>query len=465
MQKLRIAVIGAGRLGGFHAQKLAARDDVELMAVADPLPANRNRVAAECHTEALADYAGLLGRIDAAVVATPTTLHHPIARRLLEAGIHVLVEKPLCASRREADELVAAARRRNVVLQVGHVERFNPAFQAVAPQVGNPKYIEAVRSSGFTFRSTDIGVVLDLMIHDIDLVLSLVGSPLRKIDALGLSVVGGHEDVANARLEFECGCVAALSASRVSYEQVRRMSVWSATGFAAVDLAARTATLVRPSETLRRRRFHVDGLTPEGVEHYREHFAEEHLPREQLAFDAVDALALEIDDFIGSTARCRRPDDSAPSAGDAAPAHSARFHAVTVPTTAANWWLFRVAWKLRTLNATNRRSRNRLRCHAAGKGSSMVRATFVSRFRLPLSALTGSVSFAVVFDGRPRKRVATSQTIGIRKLKAPTIIVSRCRRNGRLASPSRWMKSVIGVSSAIVFEKTGLPIVRASCSG
>ena len=178
-------MIGAGRLGGFHAQKLAAREDIELVAVADPLPANRQRVAAECHTEALADYTALLGRIDAAVVATPTTLHHRIAGRLLEAGVHVLVEKPLAASRREADELVAAARRRNVVLQVGHVERFNPAFQAVSPRVGNPKYIEAVRSSGFTFRSTDIGAVLDLMIHDIDLVLSLVGSPLRKSRRLG----------------------------------------------------------------------------------------------------------------------------------------------------------------------------------------------------------------------------------------------------------------------------------------
>ena len=300
-------MIGAGRLGGFHAQKLAAREDIELVAVADPLPANRQRVAAECHTEALADYSALLGRIDAAVVATPTTLHHRIAGRLLEAGVHVLVEKPLAASRREADELVAAARRRNVVLQVGHVERFNPAFQAVSPRVGNPKYIEAVRSSGFTFRSTDIGAVLDLMIHNIDLVLSLVGSPLRKSDALGLSVVGGHEDVANARLEFECGCVAVLSASRVSYEQVRRLSVWSAAGFAAVDLAARTATLVRPSETLLRRRFCVDGLTPEGVEHYRAHFAEEHLPREQLAFDAVDALALELDDFIGAIRGAHEP--------------------------------------------------------------------------------------------------------------------------------------------------------------
>lgn len=305
--KLRIAVIGAGRLGGFHAQKLAQRDDVALVAVVDPSPANRQRVAAECHTEAHADYAGLLDQIDAAVIAVPSSLHHAVARDFLAAGVHLLVEKPLCTVRAEADELAAAARRRQLVLQVGHVERFNPAFAAAAAQVANPKYIEAVRSNGFTFRSTDVGVVLDLMVHDIDLVLSLVQSPVRKVEALGVSVLGGHEDVANARLEFECGCVASLSASRVSHEATRRMQVWSSRASADIDFAARTATLVRPSETLLRRQFHVDGLTPEQVEHHRRHFAEEHLPREQLAFDAVDALALEIDDFVGSIRGRREP--------------------------------------------------------------------------------------------------------------------------------------------------------------
>jgi predicted dehydrogenase len=307
MNKLRMAVIGAGRLGGFHAQKLAQRDDVELLAVVDPLPASRHRVAAECHTEARADYGNLLEQLDAAVIATPTSLHHRIAREFLEAGVALLVEKPLCTTRAEADELLSAARRRKVVLQVGHVERFNPAFRAAVPHVGSPKYIEAVRQSGFTFRSTDVGVVLDVMIHDIDLVLSLVRSPLRKVDALGISVLGGHEDVANARLEFECGCVATLSASRVSDGQVRRMQVWSAEGLAGIDFASRTTTLVRPSETLRQRQFCVDALTPQQVDYYRQHFAEEHLPRQQLTFEAVDALALEQDDFVESIRGPRQP--------------------------------------------------------------------------------------------------------------------------------------------------------------
>jgi predicted dehydrogenase len=307
MNRLRMAVIGAGRLGGFHAQKLAARDDVDLVAVVDPIPASRDRVAAQCHTEALADYAGLLGRLDGAVIASPTVLHHRIARDFLGAGVSLLVEKPLCVNRIEADELVTAARRRRLVLQVGHVERFNPAFQAAAANVRNPKYIDAVRTSPFTFRSTDVGVVLDMMIHDIDLVLSLAQSPVRRVDAIGATVVDGHEDVANARIEFESGCVANLSASRVSYETVRRMHVWSAEEFVAVDFAARSATTVRPSETLLQRQFHVDALTPEQLDHCRQHFADEHLPRKQATFDAVDALALEIDDFVASIRTPRQP--------------------------------------------------------------------------------------------------------------------------------------------------------------
>ena len=234
-------------------------------------PASRNRLAAECNTQPLADHRSLVGRIDAAVIAAPTSLHHGLALELLDAGTHLLVEKPICASLVDADDLVAAARRHSLVLQVGHVERFNPAFTHAVPHVRNPKYIEATRTAGFTFRSIDVGVVLDLMIHDIDLVLSLVRSRVRRVEALGISVLGGHEDVANARLEFECGCVAALSASRVSHDQVRRMQVWSPRAFAGMDFSTRTTTLVRPSEALLRRRFHPELLSQEEVEYYREH--------------------------------------------------------------------------------------------------------------------------------------------------------------------------------------------------
>jgi predicted dehydrogenase len=317
VRKLKVAVIGAGRLGRFHAEKIVGLPCVELVAVVDPLPASRNELAAECNTKALADHTSLLGEVDAAVIASPTRLHHRLALDFLQAGAHLLVEKPLAATLAESDELVQTARRRNLVLQVGHVERFNPALTAALPHVRSPKFIEAVRTSGFTFRSTDIGVVLDLMIHDIDVVLSMVRSPLMKVEALGVSVLGGHEDVANARLEFECGCVAALSASRVSYEALRRMQVWSPRAFAGIDFATRTTTLVRPSETLLRRQFNVEALTPEQVEYYRQHLVKEHLPREQKQFEAVDALALELQDFVDAIRTPRLPRVSGTAGRDA----------------------------------------------------------------------------------------------------------------------------------------------------
>jgi len=300
VKSLKVAVVGAGRLGGFHAEKLARNQRAELLAVVDPVPENRNRVAQQCATEARAGYHELLDQLDGVVIATPTRLHHKLALDFLNHGIHVLVEKPICSKVEEADELVDVARRHHLVLQVGHVERFNPAFSAAVPHAKDPKYIEAVRAGAFTFRSTDIGVVLDLMIHDLDLVLSIVRSPVRKVDALGFSVVGGHEDVANARLEFENGCVATLSASRVSYEAVRRMSIWSPASFAAVDFAARTTTVVEPSETLLGRQFDVNKLTSEQLAYHREHFAEKHLPKRVAQYNAVDALALELDEFLDS---------------------------------------------------------------------------------------------------------------------------------------------------------------------
>lgn len=307
MNKLRIAVVGAGRLGGFHAQKLSVMADVELVGVADPVAAQRNRVAATCRTQAFEDPRQLLDSADAVVIATPTRLHHEVGMEFLRRGIHVLMEKPITITSAQADELVETARGTQAILQVGHVERFNPAFSAAVPHVRNPKYIEAVRSSPFSFRSTDVGAVLDMMIHDIDLVLSLTRSPVCKVEALGLSVLGGHEDVANVRLEFESGCVASLSACRVSYESVRRMQVWSPLAFGSIDFGTRTATLVHPSDTLLSRRFDVDALTPDQIEHYKQHLAEEHMPREELAFEAVDALSLELQDFVESILTPRQP--------------------------------------------------------------------------------------------------------------------------------------------------------------
>jgi predicted dehydrogenase len=317
VRNLRIAVVGAGRLGGFHAQKLAAMEGVDLVAVVDPVAKARNRLAAECGATPMADCRGLADLVDAAVIAVPTRLHHSVAIELLAAGVHLLVEKPLARTLAEADELVELAQESGVLLQVGHVERFNPALTAAAAHLREPKYVEAVRASGFTFRSTDIGVVLDLMIHDLDLVLWMVRSPVRKVEALGLSILGGHEDVAKAWLEFECGCVATLSASRVSRDAARRMQVWSPWAMAEVDFATRTTRVTCPSETLLARRFDVDALSPEQVEHYKTQLLEEHLPREELVGEAVDAIQLELDDFVESIRMARPPRVSGEQGRDA----------------------------------------------------------------------------------------------------------------------------------------------------
>lgn len=317
MKPIRMAVVGAGRLGGFHAQKAAASPDIELVGVVDPMAESRNRVAAECKTAAFHDVAQLDGRIDAAIIASPTRFHHRLAMQLLNRGVHLLVEKPLCPTLAEADELVETARRRGLVLQVGHVEQFSPALASALPYVQNPKYIEAVRAGGFTFRSTDIGVVLDLMIHDIDLVLSLVKSPLRRVEALGLSVLGGHEDVANARLYFECGCIANLNASRVSHAAGRRMQVWCRRAYAHIDFAALKTTVVEPSESLLSRKFDVDALSPAELEHHKTHFQQEHLPLRELQGEKVDALVLQQQDFVESIRAPRQPRVSGQKARDA----------------------------------------------------------------------------------------------------------------------------------------------------
>jgi predicted dehydrogenase len=307
MRSLRVAVVGAGHLGRIHAQKLVGMEGVRLVGVTDPVEANRAEVAQAHGVQAFAEHRQLAGLVDAAVVATPTRWHHAVAMDLLNRGIHLLVEKPLAPSEAECAELAAAARSKQLVLQVGHVERFNPALAAVLPHARSPKYIEAVRRGPFTFRSTDIGAVLDLMIHDIDIVLSLVDSPLRHVEAMGLSLFGRHEDVVNCRLSFADGCVAALGASRASRTSARAMHIWSRRGFATVDFAARTATLIRPSETLVRRELDVEKLSNDECRRLKDTLLIEHLPAERLPVESCDAITAELMDFTDAIRTGRVP--------------------------------------------------------------------------------------------------------------------------------------------------------------
>lgn len=253
MKRLRVAVVGVGALGRHHARILSELEGVELAAVADSHPQRGSEVAAKHNSRWVADYRELLDRraIDAVSVVVPTIAHRTVAGAFLEQGIPVLVEKPLAGNVTEARELVELAAQNQTLLQVGHIERFNPAFQAAEKAIVAPKYIRCERTSTYTFRSTDIGVVLDLMIHDIDLVLSLVNSPLRRCEAFGIGVMGKNEDAAQARLYFENGCIADLTASRISPVASRSMTAWSATGCVTVDLHQRDVKHFAPGDALK----------------------------------------------------------------------------------------------------------------------------------------------------------------------------------------------------------------------
>jgi len=298
MNTLRVAVIGTGHLGRIHARLINEIDDVTLVGISDPSAEARERVAQECSTEPFADHRELLGKIDAAVIAAPTRLHHPITKELIDNGIHCLVEKPVTTTVQEANELIAAAKKANVVFQVGHVERFNPAVAAIGPHVESPKYIEATRASGYTFRSTDVSVVQDLMIHDLDIVLSLVRSPLIEVQALGVTVFGPHVDMAAARLVFDCGCVANLSASRTSHEPQRAMHIYSRRGYAGIDFATRTATVVRPSAPIVRKELDPNTLSDEQKKNIQDHLFSDYLPVQEILPGEANPLLDEQRDFI-----------------------------------------------------------------------------------------------------------------------------------------------------------------------
>jgi predicted dehydrogenase len=241
-------VVGVGHLGKEHARILSGMG--VLAAVADAVPERAAEIGALHRVAHAADFRDLFGKVDAVTVAVPTALHFSVAREFLDRGIPALVEKPLAKTIAEGEALCRAARERKVPLQVGHVERFNPAVTSVIDVVRKPRFIEVHRLSPFRFRSSDIDVVLDLMIHDLDIVLHLVGSPLARVDAVGMALLFGKEDIANARLEFEDGCVANLTASRVSDKTMRKTRIFSEDCYVTVDTLAREAWIYRTTPQL-----------------------------------------------------------------------------------------------------------------------------------------------------------------------------------------------------------------------
>ena len=293
-ERLRVAVVGVGHFGRLHAEKYAAMDDVELVAVVDQDAARGAEIAAAHGCQALEHYQDLAGKVDAASLTVPTSLHHSVGLELLEMSLSLLVEKPITETVDSANALIATAKARGLTLQVGHLERFSPAYFALAERVSEPLFIEANRIAPFQPRAKDVNVVLDLMIHDIDLIMALVKSPLISVDAVGAAVVSEGEDIVSARLGFASGCAANLTASRVSLKTERSMRIFQPDAYLVADLAQRKVTSRRKGE----------GEMFPGIRN---------IETEEFSFEQADALAHEIADFV----RCVRTKETPAVNGEA----------------------------------------------------------------------------------------------------------------------------------------------------
>jgi len=284
---IKVGVIGVGYLGRFHAQKYAAMDGVELIGVADIDERQAKKIANDCSTRAFSDYREMLNLVDAVSVVVPTIYHHKVALACLQQGLDVLVEKPLTTTIEEADDLIAQAEQSGSILQVGLLERFNPAIIAMQPLLTYPLFIEAHRISVFKNRGTDVDVVLDLMIHDIDIILSIVKSPLKTIHTVGAPVITPLTDIANARLIFENGCTANVTVSRISMDNIRRMRIFQPGSYLSVDFIKKEVMSIR----LKREKPNTR-LLPDINKH---------------GFQEQDILNLELLDFIDNVRNRTRP--------------------------------------------------------------------------------------------------------------------------------------------------------------
>lgn len=287
-QTLKIAVIGVGHLGKWHADKYAASPDCKLLAVVDNNPENAEQIAQKHGARAVSDYHDILSQVDAVSLTVPTSLHYKIARDILEAGIHCLIEKPITETIEEASTLIEIAQNNRLVLQVGHIVRFNSVMMDIGELLQEPQFIESTRLAPFTSRSTDISVILDLMIHDIDIILNLIDSPVKHISASGLSVLSDSIDIANARIEFENDCVANVTASRISQKHEQKLRIFQKDMYISADLLEKILSINRKGKTDNEAGF-------------------KNITHEERSYGDNDALNLEILDFIAAIKNGRRP--------------------------------------------------------------------------------------------------------------------------------------------------------------
>jgi predicted dehydrogenase len=287
---LPIGVVGVGSLGFHHARILREVPGAEMVGVYDADAERAASVSEQLGVPAFASLDELLGRVEAAVVAVPTTAHAPVALAALERGVHLLIEKPIAATLEEADRILAAAEAGGALVATGHVERFNSALRACEPYLDAPRFIESHRLASFNPRGTDVAVVLDLMIHDIDLILGLVGGPVAAVDAVGVGVLTPNVDIANARVRFESGAVANITASRVSKERMRKLRIFQRSGYISLDLGTGTGEFLRLREGVELGSFLERGVPQlEGI-----------VERVELVGDGKEPLRAELESFVAA---------------------------------------------------------------------------------------------------------------------------------------------------------------------
>ena len=289
MKKLRVGVIGVGYLGKFHAQKYALMEDVDLVGVVDINRSRAENIAEKLGTNAYSSHKDLFGKVDAVSIAVPTPAHFAVARDFLENNVNVLIEKPMTTSLEEADELIKISESKGLVIQAGHLERFNPAITASKDIIKKPMFIESHRLSIYKERCTDVSVVLDLMIHDIDIILNFVRSDIKSVHASGIPVISEHVDIANARLEFANGCIANVTASRISTKNERKIRLFQKDAYVSLDFANHEITIIRQSGE------GSNGLIP-GME------------IKQRSFSNGDALKDELKSFVKAVKRRESPE-------------------------------------------------------------------------------------------------------------------------------------------------------------
>jgi predicted dehydrogenase len=307
LQKLNIAVIGTGHLGKEHARIYSEIPEVNLVGVVDTNKSVGEAVAKRCNTKYYSSFKEILNKVDVASVVVPTKSHYEITKELLSNGIHVLVEKPMTGTVSEAEDLIKLSQQNSAILQPGYIERFNPALQAIQELDISLKFMECHRLSPFTFRSADIGVVLDLMIHDIDIILYLSKSKVKRIDAVGVNVISDKEDIANARIQFENGCVANITASRVSFEPMRKIRLFSENSYISLDYQKQEALIYKKSPKLTLKSINAENENVSTLEDLKNFSFGDLLKIERIKMSNQEPLRKELESFINCIKNGEQP--------------------------------------------------------------------------------------------------------------------------------------------------------------